>query len=76
MPQASSEPCSCVDCPISCPVDDGSLFKPQKSIFIHVLGVDVFLFSSVLAYLVILVGTAVFVRLQVLRKRKGEHRRF
>ncbi|XP_034256867.1 NPC intracellular cholesterol transporter 1 homolog 1b-like [Thrips palmi] len=69
---ASSEPCSCVDCPISCPSDDASVFKPRKSIFIDVLGIDIFVFSAVLGYLVILVGTAVFVRLKILRRRKQQ----
>ncbi|XP_034241218.1 NPC intracellular cholesterol transporter 1 homolog 1b-like [Thrips palmi] len=69
---ASSDPCSCVDCPMSCPSDDGSLFKPSKSVFIKVLGVDVFVLAAVLAYVVVLVATAALVRCQVLRRRKRQ----
>lgn len=67
---ASSEPCSCVDCPASCPNQEDSMFKPARNIFITVLGIDVFVFAAMAAYIIVLITTAVIVRRQILRRRK------
>ncbi|KAE8745772.1 hypothetical protein FOCC_FOCC007488 [Frankliniella occidentalis] len=72
--EAATQPCSCVDCELSCPVSSDDMFKPRNPFLITVLGVDVYVLAMVIAYIVILIVTAVCVRKKIVKKRSGVER--
>ena len=61
--QASTEPCSCVDCPLSCPVSDNSIYGPSTGSYYTIFGVDVFVLGAVIVFFVAVVASFLGVRM-------------
>ncbi|KAK3908856.1 NPC intracellular cholesterol transporter 1 [Frankliniella fusca] len=73
--ELAAQPCSCVDCDLSCPASNDDMFMVKKPFLIKVLGIDVYVLSLIVAYIIVFLVTAFCVRKKIIKRRIAKDER-